>query len=274
MPLASLPHPRSPLSPLPTPQLLCRRKDVHTRRWPLLPQGGGHSSSSLPACPTTPNAFSHGSAQAPAHCPARDDPVPDAACPKAVPAQTPLSPMPGRGPAMPSSKPGKGETIAFRTGSRPAHRVPKPFGFGTFLLPQSPVSTLRKAIFGPFFCSKGYTLLAYTLYPFAQNTTAPSNDHPPVCGPIGYTLSAKTLLPLFSTCPLARGQKGLFRAPSSAPFAASLRLQMGCTATAFGSERGSPWAGSIPSDRILWRGCPGQAPQSWASKVGHGALHR
>ena len=82
------------------------------------------------------------------------------------------------------------------TGRRPAIRVPKPQGFGTFLLSQCLVSALQKGFFDPFFASKGYTLLAYTLYPFAQNTTTPSNDHPPVCGPKHYTLSAKTLLPL------------------------------------------------------------------------------
>ena len=85
----------------------------------------------------------------------------------------------------------------FFKGSALPFSVPKPFGFGTFLLPQSPVSALRKAFFGTFFCPKGYTLSAYTLYPFDQNTTTPSNDHPLVCGPTHYTLSAKTLLPLF-----------------------------------------------------------------------------
>ena len=77
------------------------------------------------------------------------------------------------------------KAVSFK-GSALLHSVPKPFGFGTFLLPQSPVSALRKALFGTFFCPKGYTLLAYTLYPFDQNTTTPSNDHPPVCGPTHY----------------------------------------------------------------------------------------
>ena len=101
------------------------------------------------------------------------------------------------------------------TGPRPAIRVPKPQGFGTFLLSQCLVSALRKALSGPFFGSKGYTLSAYTLYPFGQNTTTPSNDHPIVCGPKHYTLSAKTLLPLqpekctvWGNRPRPRGAKG------------------------------------------------------------------
>ena len=77
------------------------------------------------------------------------------------------------------------KAVSFK-GSALPFSVPKPNGFGTFLLPQSLVSALRKTFFGPFFCPKGYTLSAYTLYPFAQNTTTPSNDHPPVCGPKHY----------------------------------------------------------------------------------------
>ena len=107
-------------------------------------------------------------------------------------AHTPKPMAWGKGGIGPLRKAGKGENTPLYIGSVPTHAVPKPTGFATFLLPQSPVSALRKALFGTFFGRKGYTLSAYTLYPFAQNTTTP----------------------FFSTCPFVRGQKGLRRALS------------------------------------------------------------